>query len=332
MGQSWHVSLSKACCLKGPCARVQSWRRATTRAEPQAINLLLCKLAPLNLLQGAVNTLSDLRRASGAFDRVRTLAGGCPLPLQRTPRRHPRPRPGGAPGSFLRCGSDWLLTVVRACEANQRHVRHAPAKTTITLLICTSQTHAHTCASDQPIQHIPSYTTLAHATTTPHASPIIPPLIMRPGHPTPPPPPPQVRSLVQTSDPDPSMYGALPPGAWWEVANGAQPVVEPYAGVCGCVCARVCKRLCRWDHVCSRARGREGTNCQCVYGGYSGPAGAGLRALCVISVQLWCVRSPPGVRCMILCHRCSPQRWRRLPGPAPASAVTAHPCPHSTGI
>ncbi|KIZ01894.1 hypothetical protein MNEG_6063 [Monoraphidium neglectum] len=43
----------------------------------------------------------------------------------------------------------------------------------------------------------------------------------------------RVRSLVQTSDPDPSMYGALPPGAWWEVANGAQPVVEPYADKAG---------------------------------------------------------------------------------------------------
>lgn len=29
------------------------------------------------------------------------------------------------------------------------------------------------------------------------------------------------------------MYGALPPGAWWEVANGAEPVVEPYADKAG---------------------------------------------------------------------------------------------------
>jgi len=43
----------------------------------------------------------------------------------------------------------------------------------------------------------------------------------------------QVRRLVQTSDPDPSMYGALPPGAWWEVANGADPVFEQYADKAG---------------------------------------------------------------------------------------------------
>jgi hypothetical protein len=39
--------------------------------------------------------------------------------------------------------------------------------------------------------------------------------------------------MIQTSDPDPSMYGALPPGAWWEVANGAEPVFEPYADKAG---------------------------------------------------------------------------------------------------
>lgn len=43
----------------------------------------------------------------------------------------------------------------------------------------------------------------------------------------------QVRSLIQVSDPDPSMFGALPPGAWWEVANGAEPVFEPYADKAG---------------------------------------------------------------------------------------------------
>eukprot|EP00877_Chromochloris_zofingiensis_P003375 jgi/Chrzof1/13038/Cz07g17170.t1 len=43
----------------------------------------------------------------------------------------------------------------------------------------------------------------------------------------------RVRSLMQTSDPDPSMYGALPPGAWWEVANGADPVIQPYADKAG---------------------------------------------------------------------------------------------------
>jgi ATP-binding cassette subfamily B (MDR/TAP) protein 8 len=39
--------------------------------------------------------------------------------------------------------------------------------------------------------------------------------------------------MIQASDPDPSMYGALPPGAWWEVANGAEPVFEPYADKAG---------------------------------------------------------------------------------------------------
>lgn len=29
------------------------------------------------------------------------------------------------------------------------------------------------------------------------------------------------------------MYGALPPGAWWEVANGAEPVFELYADKAG---------------------------------------------------------------------------------------------------
>jgi hypothetical protein len=43
----------------------------------------------------------------------------------------------------------------------------------------------------------------------------------------------QVRDMLQNSDPDPSMYGALPPGAWWEVANGAEPVMEPYADKAG---------------------------------------------------------------------------------------------------
>lgn len=43
----------------------------------------------------------------------------------------------------------------------------------------------------------------------------------------------QVRGLVQESDADPSMFGALPPGAWWEVANGAEPVNEPYADKAG---------------------------------------------------------------------------------------------------
>ncbi|GFR53209.1 hypothetical protein Agub_g15916 [Astrephomene gubernaculifera] len=43
----------------------------------------------------------------------------------------------------------------------------------------------------------------------------------------------RVRELIQSSDPDPSMYGALPPGAWWEVANGDAPVVQPYGAAAG---------------------------------------------------------------------------------------------------
>ncbi len=35
------------------------------------------------------------------------------------------------------------------------------------------------------------------------------------------------------SEPDPSMHGALPPGAWWEVANGRSPLVEAYAAEAG---------------------------------------------------------------------------------------------------
>lgn len=43
----------------------------------------------------------------------------------------------------------------------------------------------------------------------------------------------RVRGMLQSADPDPSMYGALPPGAWWEVANGAEPVYEPYGQEAG---------------------------------------------------------------------------------------------------
>lgn len=44
-------------------------------------------------------------------------------------------------------------------------------------------------------------------------------------HTFPPPTPthPQVRQMVEDSEPDPNMYGALPPGAWWEIANGVRP-------------------------------------------------------------------------------------------------------------
>lgn len=43
----------------------------------------------------------------------------------------------------------------------------------------------------------------------------------------------QIRSMLVDSEPDPSMYGALPPGAWWEVANGQQVVRQPYADMAG---------------------------------------------------------------------------------------------------
>lgn len=43
----------------------------------------------------------------------------------------------------------------------------------------------------------------------------------------------RVRDLIQNSEPDPSMYGALPPGAWWEVANGELPSVQPYGPAAG---------------------------------------------------------------------------------------------------
>ena len=34
---------------------------------------------------------------------------------------------------------------------------------------------------------------------------------------------------MSESEPDPSMYGSLPPGAWWEVANGRKRIYEPSA-------------------------------------------------------------------------------------------------------
>ncbi|KAJ9505384.1 hypothetical protein QJQ45_024133 [Haematococcus lacustris] len=42
-----------------------------------------------------------------------------------------------------------------------------------------------------------------------------------------------IRQVLVSSEPDPSMYGALPPGAWWEVANGNAPPVQPYADKAG---------------------------------------------------------------------------------------------------
>ncbi|GFH21402.1 uncharacterized protein HaLaN_18703 [Haematococcus lacustris] len=43
----------------------------------------------------------------------------------------------------------------------------------------------------------------------------------------------KIRQVLVSSEPDPSMYGALPPGAWWEVANGNAPPVQPYADKAG---------------------------------------------------------------------------------------------------
>ncbi|MEW5307776.1 MAG: hypothetical protein WDW36_010152 [Sanguina aurantia] len=44
----------------------------------------------------------------------------------------------------------------------------------------------------------------------------------------------RIREMMQSAEPDPSMYGALPPGAWWEVANGKMPPEnQPYAELAG---------------------------------------------------------------------------------------------------
>lgn len=44
----------------------------------------------------------------------------------------------------------------------------------------------------------------------------------------------QIRQILASSEPDTSMYGALPPGAWWEVANsGTMPPLQPYADKAG---------------------------------------------------------------------------------------------------
>lgn len=43
----------------------------------------------------------------------------------------------------------------------------------------------------------------------------------------------RVRAIIQASDPDPSMFGALPPGAWWEVANGGKQDLQPYGQAAG---------------------------------------------------------------------------------------------------
>jgi hypothetical protein len=130
--------------------------------------------------QGAVNTLSDLRRAAGAFERVsharlaRGAAGvahaGGAAGVGEGPGWPRLPKPhtqAPSPPSPLSRGSRINLLTAPPPPP-------APAP--------------HTCCSHQ------------------------------------------VRTLIQTSDPDTSMFGALPPGAWWEVANGSQPVVEPYAG------------------------------------------------------------------------------------------------------
>lgn len=52
----------------------------------------------------------------------------------------------------------------------------------------------------------------------------------------------RVRALIQQSDPDPSMFGALPPGAWWEVANGKPVTLEPYADKAGDAAVEAARR------------------------------------------------------------------------------------------
>ncbi|GLC41551.1 hypothetical protein PLESTB_000702900 [Pleodorina starrii] len=52
----------------------------------------------------------------------------------------------------------------------------------------------------------------------------------------------RVRDMIQNSDPDPSMYGALPPGAWWEVANGELPAVQPYGPAAGDAAVEAARR------------------------------------------------------------------------------------------
>jgi hypothetical protein len=69
--------------------------------------------------------------------------------------------------------------------------------------------------------------------------------------------PPQIRSLLVASQPDPSMYGALPPGAWWEVANGRElPPLQPYADQAGpaAVQVRDTARVVLLSEVCVRVR------------------------------------------------------------------------------
>lgn len=43
----------------------------------------------------------------------------------------------------------------------------------------------------------------------------------------------RIRQMLQDSEPDESMSGALPPGAWWEVANGRPMRIEAYGNEAG---------------------------------------------------------------------------------------------------
>lgn len=43
----------------------------------------------------------------------------------------------------------------------------------------------------------------------------------------------RIRQMISSSEIDQSMAGALPPGAWWEIANGRPPHVESYGDEAG---------------------------------------------------------------------------------------------------
>lgn len=47
----------------------------------------------------------------------------------------------------------------------------------------------------------------------------------------------RIQELLENSSPDPSMAGALPPGAWWEYADSNSPMPvdpQPYGPNAGC--------------------------------------------------------------------------------------------------
>lgn len=77
----------------------------------------------------------------------------------------------------------------------------------------------------------------------------------------------QVRDLIQNSNPDPSMYGALPPGAWWEVANGELPAVQPYGSAAG-------------DRAIEAARRGRGLELSDVYFAYPARPESGVLQVC----------------------------------------------------